>query len=199
MIEDHRPEGKACEDGKALASPGETSPVVVPGSAWYALYVQVNHEKKVALQLSQKAVSHFLPLAERWSSRKDRRTRIHVPLFPGYIFIHTCLDYATHVEIVKIPGTVYILRNTEGPVPIPDHQIHSLRTILEQVKDLTVHPYLKEGQWVRVVRGPLEGCVGILVRRNPKKGRLVVSVDVIRRSVSVELDIEDVSPVDPPK
>lgn len=178
-------------------------PVILPTltgqtKAWFALYVQVNHEKEVAKRLQQKTVDNFLPLMECWSKRRDRRKRIHVPLFPGYVFVHTVLDNYTNVNILKTPGAVTILRNSEGPLPIPEYQIENLQTMLQSKSELSPHPYLKEGKWVRVVRGHLAGCAGILLRQNPKKGRLVVSIDIIQKSVGVELDMEDVEPLEDP-
>lgn len=163
--------------------------------SWFALYVQVNHEKDVLKRLQQKSFDCYLPLMEGWSRRLDRRKKIQLPLFPGYVFVHTVLDNYTNVNILKTPGSVCVLRNSEGPLPIPEYQIENLRTMLDAPFPLATHSYLKEGDWVRVVRGALEGCVGILLRQNPKRGRLVVSLDIIQRSVSVELDVEDVEPV----
>jgi transcription termination/antitermination protein NusG len=160
--------------------------------AWFALYVQVNHEKEVANRLEQKEIGSFLPLMESWSKRKDRRKKVAVPMFPGYLFVRTILDNYAHVHILRTPGALTILGNSEGPLPIPHFQIENLQTLLQSPNPLTLNPYLREGNWVRVIRGPLTGCMGILLRQNPKKGRLVVSVDMICRSVSVELDVEDV-------
>lgn len=166
--------------------------------SWFALYVQVNHEREVTNRLEQKEIGSFLPLMECWSKRKDRRKKVSVPMFRGYIFVRTALDNYTHVHILKTPGALKILGNSEGPVPIPHFQIENLQTLLRSPNPLTLNPYLKEGNWVRVVRGPLTGCMGILLRHNPKKGRLIVSVDMISRSVSVELDVEDVEATMPP-
>ncbi|WP_123290150.1 UpxY family transcription antiterminator [Desulfosoma caldarium] len=165
---------------------------------WYALYVQVNHEKKVADQLLKKNIECFLPLMPTWSKRRDRRVRLQVPLFPGYVFVHTVLDNEVHVEILKIPGSVYVVRNSQGPALISDYQVESLRTVLTHADTLTLHPYLTAGDWVEVVRGPFAGCVGILQRLNPKKGTLVISIDVIRQAASVQLAIEDVVRIDGP-
>lgn len=167
--------------------------------SWFALYVQVNHEKEVSKRLQEKSIDNFLPLLECWSKRRDRRKKIHIPLFPGYLFVHTILDNYTNVNILKTPGALTILRNSEGPLPIPDHQVENLQTILESKKTLSLHQYLQQGDWVRVVRGHLAGCAGILVRQNPKKGRLVVSIDIIQKSVGVELDLEDVEPLEGPQ
>lgn len=166
--------------------------------SWFALYVQVNHEREVTNRLEQKEIGSFLPLMECWSKRKDRRKKVSVPMFRGYIFVRTVLDNYTHVNILKTPGALRILGNSEGPVPIPHFQIENLQTVLRSPNPLTLNPYLKEGNWVRVVRGPLAGCMGILLRHNPKKGRLIVSIDMICKSVSVELDVEDVEATMPP-
>ena len=164
---------------------------------WYAIYVQVNHEKEVTKRLEQKAIPCFLPLMEAWSKRLDRRKKIQVPLFPGYVFVNVILDSYTNLNILKTPGALTILRNSEGPLSIPRYQIENLQTMINSAQPLSTHSYLKEGDWVRVVRGPLTGCMGILNRLDAKKGRLVVSVDIIKKSVSVELDTEDVEPADP--
>jgi len=166
--------------------------------SWFALYVQVNHEKEVVKRLQQKSFDCYLPLMESWSRRQDRRKKVQLPLFPGYVFVHTILDNYTNVNILKTPGSVCVLRNSEGALPIPEYQIDNLKTMLGSPFPLASHSYLKEGDWVRVVRGALEGCVGILLRQNPRRGRLVVSVDIIQRSVSIELNVEDVEPVGAP-
>jgi len=163
--------------------------------AWFALYVQVNHEKEVARKLQQKSIHSFLPLMKTWSRRKDRRKRIEVPVFPGYVFLHTVLDNYTNQSVLRLPGAVSILSNSEGPLPIPEVQMRNLETLLKSPSPLNPHAYLRDGQWVEVVRGPLEGCRGILIRQNSRKGRLVVSVDLIEKSVSVVLDVEDVEPL----
>jgi transcription termination/antitermination protein NusG len=182
-------------DTYQIESPGHTHQLST--EEWYAIYVQVNHEKEVAKRLEQKALSCFLPLMEAWSKRLDRRKKIQVPLFPGYVFVSVILDSYNNLNILKTPGALTILRNSEGPLSIPRYQIENLQTMINSAQPLSTHSYLKEGDWVRVVRGPLTGCMGILNRLDAKKGRLVVSVDIIKKSVSVELDTEDVEPTDP--
>ncbi len=169
-----------------------------PTKEWYALYVQVNHEKEVLKRLEQKEVGCFLPLMETWSKRRDRRKRIQLPMFPGYVFIHALLDSCVHLTVVKTPGALSLLHNSEGPLSIPFYQIENLRTVINSIQPLEIHPYLRHGDWVHVVRGPLVGCIGILNRVDPQKGRLIVSIDIIKKSVSVELDLEDVESTPPP-
>jgi transcription termination/antitermination protein NusG len=166
--------------------------------SWFALYVQVNHEREVTKRLEQRDIDAFLPLVESWSKRRDRRKKVSLPLFPGYIFVRAVLDNITHVHILKTPGALTLIGNSEGPLAIPPYQIESLQTMLRSPEPIQLNPYLKEGDWVHVIRGPLSGCMGILLRQNPKKGRLIVSVDIICRSVCVELDMEDVEPIAAP-
>jgi transcription antitermination factor NusG len=165
--------------------------------AWYAVYAQVRHEGRVYSRLQAKAFECLFPQMERWSRRRDRRKRIQVPIFPGYLFIRTVLDNYEHVKILQTPGVVSLVRNREGPLPVPDTQIHSLKTLLGNTTVLTSHPYLKEGMRVRVVNGPLYGCEGLLVQRHREKSRLVVAIDIIQQAVSVEMNEGDVEPVLP--
>ena len=187
--------GSVIRTGTSTAERFDTVPGLAGDErAWYAIYVQVNHEKEVAKRLQRKAVDAYLPLVETWSKRRDRRKRIHMPIFPGYVFVHAIMDSHTNIEIVKTPGAVYILKNADGPLIIPDMQMVSLQTVLRHPESLTSHPYLREGDEVRVVSGPFTGCSGILIRQNINRGRLVVSLDIIQQAVSVELNMEDVRP-----
>lgn len=181
------------------AGPVFYPPLTGTRRSWFALYVQVNHEKEVTRILQQKHLEPFLPLHECWSKRKDRRKKLSLPLFPGYLFVNTVLDNHTHVEILKVPGALKIIGNSEGPIPIPDFQIESLRTVIESPVPFSLYNKMREGDWVQVVRGPLTGCIGTLVRQNFSKGRLVISIDIVCKAVSVELDIEDVEPIEPPQ
>lgn len=126
-----------------------------PQESWFALYVQVKHEKEVAKRLEMKSVTCFLPLVESWSKRQDRRKKIHLPLFPGYVFVHAVLDNYTSVNVLKTPGALTLIRNSEGPLPIPSFQIENLKTLLDSRLPLNPHSFLREGDWVRVIRGPL--------------------------------------------
>lgn len=163
--------------------------------AWYAVYAQVRHEGKIYSRLTAKSFECLFPQLERWSRRRDRRKRIQVPIFPGYLFVRTILDNYQQVRILQTPGVVSLVRNKDGPLPVPDSQINSLQTLLGSNSLLTSHPYLKEGMRVRIANGPLYGCEGILVRRRNEKARLVVAIDIIQQAVSVELREEDVEPI----
>jgi transcription antitermination factor NusG len=166
-----------------------TEPDTQMSPAWYAIYAQVRHESKVYSRLSAKSFECLLPQIERWSRRRDRRKKIQVPIFPGYLFVHTVLDNYQQVKILQTAGVVRIVRTKDGPLPVPDSQMNSLITLLGN------DPYLNEGMRVRIVNGPLYGCEGILVRKKNEKARLVVAIDIIQQAVSVELSEEDVEPI----
>ncbi|MFP3870170.1 MAG: UpxY family transcription antiterminator [Syntrophobacteria bacterium] len=165
--------------------------------AWYAVYAQVRHEGKVYSRLVAKDFECLFPQMERWSRRQNRRRKIQVPIFPGYLFVRSILDNYEHVKILQTPGVVSLVRNNEGPLVVPDVQINSLKTLLGSASVLTTYPYLREGMRVKVVNGPLYGCEGILVRRRKEKARLVVAIDIIQQAVSVEMNEEDIEPVLP--
>jgi transcription antitermination factor NusG len=159
------------------------------------VYAQVRHEGRVYSRLLAKSFECLFPQMERWSRRRDRRKRIQVPIFPGYLFVRSALDNQEHVRILQTPGVVSLVRNKDGPLPVPENQIESLKTLLGSKEVLTSFPYLRTGMYVRVVNGPLCGCEGILVRKRTGKSRLVVAIDIIQQAVCVELNEEDVEPI----
>ena len=162
---------------------------------WYAVYTRSRHEQVVSDRLSEKAINNFLPMMERWSRRSDRRKKIRVPLFPGYLFVKALLDNETWVEILKTDGVVHLLSMNKTPQSIPEKQVLDLKSLTGADHVIDLYPYLRVGDRVRVVNGPLTGVEGFLVREKPSQNRLVVSVDLLMQSVSVELDVWDVEPI----
>ena len=164
-------------------------------SFWYCIHTRSRHEETVYQRLANKKVQVFLPKLEVWSKRKDRRKKIQKALFPGYLFVYEILNPRLGLEILKTPGVVKILGNEAGPVPVPDAQIESIKQILNGKAAVSPFPYLKEGQLVRVVDGPLRGCEGFLIKIKEEKEKLVISLDLLRRSVSVEIESASIEPV----
>jgi transcriptional antiterminator NusG len=162
---------------------------------WYCIHTRSRHEDVVYQRLEEKRIEVFLPKLEVWSRRKDRRKKIQKALFPGYLFVHDALGGAHRLEILKTPGVVKILGNEKGPLSVPEIQIESIKTILDGKSALSPFPYLREGQLVRVVEGPLKGCEGFLLKIKEGKEKLVISVDLLQRSVGVEIDGASVEPV----
>jgi transcription elongation factor/antiterminator RfaH len=161
---------------------------------WYAVYTRPRHERKVNRHLSKDGYTTFLPEIERWSRRKDRRKKIVAPIFPGYLFVHAELDGEKRLRVLRTDGVVRILGNNGTPVAVPDNQIESIRTIVQSKTPVNPYRYLKRGRMVRVVTGPLEGVEGIFLSAKGS-GKLVVSVELLRRSVSVTIDPGDIEPI----
>lgn len=159
---------------------------------WYAAYTNANHEKRVAEQLAQKSIEHFLPVyasARRW---KDRIVNLQLPLFPGYIFLQLALR--DRLQVLQIPSVVRLVGFGGMPAALPQEEIDVLRSSLTSGVRAEPHPYLAAGQRVRVRCGPLAGLEGILVRRK-NAARFVMSVDLIARSVAVDIDTVDLEPL----
>jgi transcription antitermination factor NusG len=159
---------------------------------WYALRTRSRHEKLVRDQLAAQGVEPFLPLIERSRQWKDRRKLVAFPLFPGYCFAH--FPVSRRVAILSTKGVVQILGNHDGPVPVPDEEIEAVRRLVTSTLPFDPHPYLREGMQVEVIRGPLAGVRGILLRKGAR-ARLVMGVTLINQAASVELDALDVAPV----
>jgi transcriptional antiterminator NusG len=154
---------------------------------WYAVYTVVRHEKAADSALKKKQIETYLPLREVTSQWKDRKKRVLLPLFPGYLFVNTTLDYKLH--ILNTRGIVRILGVSGTPAPVPEDQIESIRRLLESKVPFDPHPYLREGKMVIVTHGPLQGITGRIVKRRGLN-KLILSVDLIKRAISVEVDIE---------
>jgi transcription antitermination factor NusG len=159
---------------------------------WYAAYTRSNHERSAAEQLKQRSIEHFVPTYESFRTWKDRRKRLEMPLFPGYVFVRVAIEQ--RLSVLVVPGVVRLVGFDNHPVPIADEEIESLRTIVNHRLRPEPHPFLSVGRRVRIKSGALEGVKGILVR---KKGRirLIISVDLIYQSAMVEVDSGDVEAI----
>jgi transcription antitermination factor NusG len=158
---------------------------------WYAAYTSRNHEKKVAAELERRSLTSFLPLYDSVRRWKDRRIKLQVPLFPGYIFVHIPLE--ERLRVLKVPGVVRIVAFNGCAVSVPETEITRIQDILNRGLRTEPHPYLSVGRRVRVKSGPLLGLQGILLRRKNKL-RFVVSMESILRSMAVEMDECDLEP-----
>lgn len=148
-------------------------------------------------QLLAKGFESFLPKISQWSRRNGLRHLVRAPMFPGYLFLrHAVLDKASYIEVCKTKGLVRILGERWDHLgTVPHGEMEAIQKVIEAELPAMPHPYLRAGQRVRVIRGPLANAEGILVKSEPKKGVLVLSVDLLRRSVGVEIDCTLVNPV----
>jgi transcription antitermination factor NusG len=163
----------------------------MPDPRWFAIWTRSRHEHVVRQQIEQKHFEAFLPTITRWSRWKDRKKKIDWPLFPGYCFARFRPEDA--LAVLKCAGVVNIVSCEGEPAPIPEHEIESIRLLLQSDLQFDPCPLLREGMLVEVVHGVLKGVVGRLVRKGAH-ARLVLSVDLIGQSVSVEVDAADVKP-----
>jgi len=165
-------------------------------SRWYALYTRSNYEARVASVLSAQSVETYVPTCPAWSRRSRVPRLADTPIFPGYVFIHSPLTKEVWLTVKKTTGVVRIVGCGNEPTPIPDHEIESLRTVLAVQPVVVGHPRLRAGQHVRVVRGPLAGVYGTLVHVARNRHRLVITVELLNRSVSTSIDASLVEPCD---
>jgi len=157
---------------------------------WFAIQTLSRHEKVVRSQLEMRNVENFLPTMRQLSQWTDRKKEIEVPLFAGYCFARFSL--ADRLPVLQSQGVVCVVGSGGRPEPIPDEEIESLRKIISSSSDYDCCSYLREGMIVEVIHGPLQGVKGRLVRE-ARPCRLVLSISLIQRAVSIEIDAASVA------
>ena len=183
---------KIGDDVEERATAGENfdTPNLVP--KWFAAYTTTRHEKAVAEHFATREIEAFLPLYKTQRLWKNGcRMNLELPLFPSYVFVR--VPARERVRVLEVPGVLSLVSTAGKPVPLPESEIEALRSSLPFIK-CEPHPYLKVGKLVRIKSGSLEGMEGILLR---KKGllRVVISLDLIMKSVAVEVDADNVEPL----
>lgn len=164
---------------------------------WFALWTQSHCEQLVCDQLRAKGFDAFLPTIREWSRRAGVRRLIPAPMFPSYLFVHHTIEKRSYIDIVNTRGVVRILgERWDRLAPIEDAEIEAIQRLERSELALMPYPYLREGQRVRIVNGGLAGVEGILVRNKTSRGLLVLSVNLLNRSVAVEVECSAVVPVD---
>ena len=183
---------RSFEQLSSVTIAGESA--VVPSQQWFAVYTSSCQEKRVGLHLSIRNIDHFLPLTRSpriW--KNGLKVTLEQPLFPGYVFVR--IDRRERLRVLELPGVLSIVGTGREPIPLPNNEIEALR---EGIGLLNVqpHPFLNVGERARIVRGPLQGMTGIVIRK--KNGlRFILSVDLILKSISVEVDASDLEVVEP--
>jgi transcription elongation factor/antiterminator RfaH len=159
---------------------------------WYAVRTRSNHEQTAAHLIGSKGYEHFLPTyftRRRWS---DRVVTVAAPLFPGYVFCR--FDAETRLPIISTPGVVSIVGCGKVPAPIEDAEISAIQKVLTSKSAAERCPFLQEGQRVSIKSGSMAGVEGILLK-NKAHWRIVVSVSLLQRSISVEVDRDWLEPI----
>lgn len=181
------------EDGEALTQfePQKSQPWIGDerSAGWFALYTTARHEKRVAQHLSQRDIEHFLPLyrtQRKWSD--GSRVTLDLPLFPGYLFVN--IDRAERGRVLDVPGALAVVTGTGGkPAVLPETTISTLRLGLES-RTAEPHPLPEAGQRARICNGVFAGMQGVVLR-SKNHCRVVLTIEQIMRSFSVELGLDD--------
>lgn len=161
---------------------------------WYAVQTRPKHEKAVSAALKGKGYEQFLPLYQRWHRSSGRLESALLPLFPGYVFCR--FDQFHRLPILITPGVFSVVSRGRVPEAIPEEEIAGIRTSCSSGLPVSPWPYLERGEVVRVELGPLRGLEGIFLCEKGSN-RLVISIDLLKRSVAVEVDRLWVRPVSP--
>lgn len=161
---------------------------------WYAVQTWARHEKVVATRLNEKGVTTFYPTiteVHRWS---DRKKTVEMPLFSCYVFVKLMPSNEDRQKVLRLDSVLGFVGNPGWGTPIPSEQIDAVRILVNEQLPYSCHPFLKVGQRVRIRNGALEGMEGILLSRKGER-KLIISVDAMQRSLSVQIDGYDVEPV----
>ena len=163
---------------------------------WFALLTRSNFEQTVHTQISKKKIDAFLPKQRKQSRRKDRKLMIEVPLFPGYIFVRSNFDPAHQLSILKTTGAVRFLGNAQGPLPVPDIQVASLKLMTSTSLDLVTGSIvqLKKGDPVMILEGPMAGLKGEFSQYKGK-GRVIIKVDLLGQFAGVEVESDNIEKI----
>jgi transcription antitermination factor NusG len=165
----------------------DTSVSIATSFPWFAIRTRAKHEKVAATILANKGFEQYLPVYRRRRRWSDRIVESDQPLFPGYLFCR--FDPKKRLPILTTPNVVSIIGFASAPAPVPDSEIEAVQAILRSGLATEPCPFLREGQPIRVRRGALEGLEGILIKKK-SEWRMVVSVTMLHRSLSVEIDRE---------
>jgi transcription antitermination factor NusG len=164
------------------------------GTSWYAVQTRSRHEKQVVRQLEGQGIETFLPVSRQLREWSDRKKMVEFPLFPGYAFVRMIYRPEDRLRVLQTEGVVSFVGTGGQGTAIPDKQIEDIQMLLASKVPFESHPFLKAGQRVRIRSGSLNGTEGILVGQDADRA-LVVSVELIQRSVSIRLQGYELEPV----
>lgn len=167
----------------------------IEASSWYALSAKPRHEKAVAHNLEIQKLESFLPLCVTWRTWSDRKKEVEAPLFSGYVFCR--FGYRERLCVLNTPGVVSIVGFARQDAPVDEGEIEVVRRLVASGRPVGPWPYLRAGDRVRIKSGVLTGIEGMLVRET-NRARIVVNVELLQRSVSVEMDRDVLSPISIP-
>ena len=156
---------------------------------WYAVHTRSRFEQKVYDGFAGKSIEAFLPKIQVMSRRKDRRKKILVPLLPGYVFVRFDMKTKTYWDVIKTTGVVRVVSFRGEPVPASDEEVASLMILDGTDRTVQNRAYMREGDRVVIMEGPLKGLAGFYLHHKEGQSRkVVVNVDLLHRSLAVEIE-----------
>lgn len=161
---------------------------------WFAVHTYARHEKVVDQELRELGITSFLPLAKQVRQWSDRRKVVELPVFGCYVFVKVVPNHQERLKVLRLNGVLKFVGIQGVGISIPEEQIHAVRVLVEEQLPVCSHPFLKIGQRVRIRSGALSGVEGVLTSRNGDR-TLVVSLDLIQRSLSVPISGYDIEPI----
>ncbi len=163
----------------------------VESRSWFAVYTASNHEKTVQQHLRVREIETFLPLYAVTRKWKNRTTvKLELPLFSSYVFVR--IARSENASVLAVPNVRFIVGDGRRSIPLPDEDIEILRSGLH-LRQVDPYPYVQAGVRVRIRTGPLTGLEGMVVRKDDQL-RVVLSLNLIRRSVAVHVSAEELEP-----
>lgn len=158
---------------------------------WYAVNTRSRHEDKVFQGLTAKGYETFLPKIEVWSKRKDRRKKIFLPMFPGYLFVVLdSIGNETKLDVLKTFGVVKILGKPRGsePISVPEAKIEAIRRLVESRVEIQHFQYPRVGEAAKIIDGPFKDIEGVVISSDYEKELFVISIELLQRAVAIKLE-----------
>lgn len=172
----------------------ENQPEIYIVPNWFAIYTSPRHEKRVGQYLNVREIEHYLPLysvRRKWND--GSQVTVDLPLFPGYLFVR--IDRRERVRVLEVPGVLSFVGGTgRQAASLAEAEIDALRIGLP-LRKAEPHPLLTVGQRARIRSGSLAGLEGVVLRLKNSL-RIVLTMDLIMQSVSVEVAAAELEPVD---
>lgn len=170
----------------------QTDSVEPAARQWYALRVKPQHERTVSYTLQKKGYERYVPLYKALRRWADSLKELDLPIFPGFVFCRMApFDVA---EVLATPAVYQLVGRGAVPAPIEEHELQDIQRIESAGLPIVPWPCLKEGQRVRIARGPLSGLTGLLAG-SAKAWHVVVNIHLLQRGVAVAVDREDIAPL----
>jgi transcription antitermination factor NusG len=152
---------------------------------WFAILARTGREKNATLLLENAGYECYLPVIRFTRQWSDRLKEIELPMFPGYLFCR--MNPHNRLPVLTTPGVIQIVGVGKTPIPVEEQEIDTIQRVGKSGISLMPWPYLQVGHVAEIEEGPLRGVTGIVIRI--KSGlKLVLSVNLLQRSIAVEID-----------